>query len=369
MKNKFVCLEKKVNKLFKQACFDRLFSGAAIGIALHVGQKRKVFTGCYGNTSFSSDDIVTPSTFFDLASLTKPLVTTLAVLSLIKENKLTLDSCLANYFELEITDEKRDIKIYHLLSHCSGLSAYRPFYKEFSHYSLSERKEVICQSILEEKLEYIPQTKSVYSDLGFILLDSIIEKITGTSLDKYIRDKFKKLYGSTQHLAFNPLKKNIKNCAATEKCPWRKKVLCGEVDDENTFFVGGVSGQAGLFGTIDGVLNITTHIFDIWKGVDTNPNIEREQLEYFLEAKKVISSSWVMGFDTPSPEYSSGGKYLSNTSVGHLGFTGTSFWIDPEKELVMVLLTNRVHPTRDNETIRQFRPLFHDVVIESLGLI
>lgn len=368
MENKFVCLENKLKKLFKKALFDRFFSGAAIGIALHVGQKRKVFKECYGNISYSSDHIVTPSTFFDLASLTKPLVTTLVVLSLIKENKMSLDSCLANYFESEIIHDKRDIKIYHLLNHCSGLAAYRPFYKEFSHYPLSERKNRICQSILEDKLEYIPQTKAVYSDLGFILLDTIIEKITRSSLEIYIQDKLKKFYGSAQHLVFNPLKKNIKNCAATEKCPWRKKVLYGEVDDENTFSVGGISGQAGLFGTIDGVLNITTHILDIWKGVDENKNIDREQLKYFLESKKVKDSSWVMGFDTPSPEYSSGGKYLSNTSVGHLGFTGTSFWIDPDRELVMVLLTNRVHPTRDNDTIRKLRPLFHDTVIESLGL-
>jgi serine-type D-Ala-D-Ala carboxypeptidase len=368
LENEFVCLEKNLNTLFKKGLFDSFFSGAAVGVALYVGQKRKVFKECYGKISYASDQIVTPSTFFDLASLTKPLVTTLAVLSLIKEKKLSLDSCLDNYFESKITHEKRDIKIYHLLNHCSGLPAYRPFYKEFSHYPLSERKNRICQSILEEKLEYIPQTKAVYSDLGFILLDSIIEKITGTSLEIYIQKRLENLYGSAHHLIFNPFKKNIKNCAATEKCPWRKKVLCGEVDDENTFSVGGVSGQAGLFGTIDGVLNVTSHLLDIWQGVDENKSIDREQLEYFLELKKVKDSSWVLGFDTPSPEYSSGGKYLSSTSVGHLGFTGTSFWIDPERELVMVLLTNRVHPTRDNETIRQFRPLFHDTVIESLGL-
>jgi len=368
LNKEFVCLEKKIKKLFKKALFDRFFSGAAVGIALYVGQKRKVFTGCYGNTSYSSDHLITPSTFFDLASLTKPLITTLAVLSLIKEKKLSLDSCLTHYFDPEIINEKRDIKIYHLLNHCSGLAAYRPFYKEFSHFPLLERKNRICQSILEEKLEYTPQTKAVYSDLGFILLDSIIEKITGMTLETYIQDTFKNLYGSTQFLAFNPLKKNIKNCAATEKCPWRKRILSGEVDDENTFLVGGISGQAGLFGTIGGVLKSTTSILDIWQGVDENKNIDREQLKYFLEKKKVKDSSWVMGFDTPSPEYSSGGKYLSKKSVGHLGFTGTSFWIDPEKELVMVLLTNRVHPTRNNETIRKFRPLFHDTVIESLGM-
>ena len=366
LENEFSGLRKNLNTLFKKALCDSFFSGAAIGISLHAGKKRKEFRECYGKVSYSSSQIVTPSTFFDLASLTKPLVTTLAVLSLIKEHKLSLDAYLAPYFESEITPEKRDIKIGHLLNHCSGLAAYRPFYKEFSHHPLSERKNRICQSILEEELEYSPQTKTVYSDLGFILLDSIIEKITGTSLEIYIQEKFKKFYGSAQHLVFNPLEKNIKTCAATEKCPWRKKVLCGEVQDENTFSVGGISGQAGLFGTIDGVLQITAHILDIWMGVDENKNIERKQLKYFLESKNIKESSWVMGFDTPSSGYSSGGKYLSNKSVGHLGFTGTSFWIDPERELVMVLLTNRVHPTRNNDTIRKFRPLFHDTVIESL---
>lgn len=369
VENFFCELKEGLNTLFKAAISDTYFSGAAVGVSLFSGRKRKVFTECYGRTAFSSPEKIKCSTFFDLASLSKPLATTMAILCLIKEKKIDLDENIGNFFDTGISPEKKDIQIAHLLSHTSGLPAYRTFYKDIINFPVSERKKILCQSILKEPLEYTPHTQSLYSDLGFILLDSIIEKKTGMFLDKYLEKKMPEYFGVPGGLVFNPLEKKIKNCACTEKCSWRKKVLCGDVHDENTWAVGGVSGQAGLFGTIESVLKITNHILDIWLDKEKETHIDRETLKYFLESRKIKNSSWVMGFDTPSPEYSSGGKYLNRKSVGHLGFTGTSFWIDPEKELVMVLLTNRVHPSRENNGIRIFRPLFHDTVIETLRLV
>lgn len=361
-------VKRKLSPLFENAILKRYFSGAAVGISLFSGKKRIKYIGCYGTTAYSESNVIIPSTLFDLASLTKPLATTLAILCLLKQKKLSLEDSLDLYFDTKKSSDKSNIKIHHLLSHCSGLPAYRTYYKKLIHHPLIERKKIICDWIIKEKLEYKVQQNALYSDLGFILLDSIIEKRSGTSLEKYLQNSFPEYFGTSETLVFNPLKKNITDCAATEFCPQRKKILCGEVHDENTYYVGGISGQAGLFGGVECVLKVINHIFDIWSGSDINKNIESNTLKYFLEKKNIAGGSWVMGFDTPSSGYTSSGKYLSKKSVGHLGFSGTSFWIDPEKELVMVLLTNRIHPTRENDSIREFRPLFHDTVIENLDL-
>jgi len=174
-----------------------------------------------------------------------------------------------------------------------------------------------------------------------------------------VAEEIFKPLGLEKGIFFNPLedigKINPLDYAATEHCLWRNRVIQGEVHDENTAFVGGISGQAGLFGEVESVLKLTDFILDIWKGRKTHPNIRNSDLQYFLEVPdKAKESSRVLGFDTPEPEGSSAGSYLSRKSVGHLGFTGTSFWIDPERELVIVLLTNRIHPSRDNDKIRKF---------------
>ena len=151
--------------------------------------------------------------------------------------------------------------------------------------------------------------------------------------------------------------------APTENCAWRGRILCAEVHDDNAYVMGGVAGHAGLFGDIHSVLRLSTFILDMWLGDAVHPNINNEDLRRCMERQNIGASTWGLGFDTPSEKGSSGGRFLSAVSAGHLGFTGTSFWIDKEKQLVMVLLTNRVHPRRDNEGIKDFRPLFHDTVV------
>jgi CubicO group peptidase (beta-lactamase class C family) len=130
--------------------------------------------------------------------------------------------------------------------------------------------------------------------------------------------------------------------------------------------MGEVAGHAGLFGTVKGVLSITEHILGQWQGIKKHPNIENNDLKKALE-RKYAERTWTCGFDTPSKKGSTSGSYFSPESVGHLGYTGTSFWIDPIEDIVVVLLTNRVHPTRENKKIREFRPLFHDTVMERVG--
>jgi CubicO group peptidase (beta-lactamase class C family) len=153
--------------------------------------------------------------------------------------------------------------------------------------------------------------------------------------------------------------------APTEKCPWRKKVLCGEVHDDNAYAMGGVAGHAGLFASAREVDTILCRLEACHAGADDFLP-QRIVEQFWTRDAAVPASTWALGWDTPSPERSTAGSLFSKHTVGHLGFTGTSMWVDVERGRHVVLLTNRVHPTRDNEKIREFRPIIHDLVNQSL---
>ena len=155
--------------------------------------------------------------------------------------------------------------------------------------------------------------------------------------------------------------------AATEDCPWRKKILRGEVHDDNAYAVGGVSGQAGLFGTASEIYRILRALKKAYDRPDSHNFFDGALVRLFWEKQKMPQGTTrALGFDTPSEKESSAGRFFSSKSVGHLGFTGTSFWLDLEKDLLVVLLTNRIHPTRANEKIKSFRPLIHDLVFQEM---
>ena len=203
--------------------------------------------------------------------------------------------------------------------------------------------------------------------LGFILLAAIIEERSGQSLESFYQRGITGPLGLERDIGFLALDRPLpilrERIAATEDCSWRGRIMQGEVHDEHCWLVGGVAGQAGLFATLNGVTTLCELITDVWKGRTVHPNISSALLKYILEYKHP-RSTWALGFDRPTPGGSSSGNYFSPTSVGHLGFSGTSFWIDAERDILIVLLTNRVHPTRANENIRQFRPYFHDQIMQ-----
>jgi CubicO group peptidase (beta-lactamase class C family) len=155
--------------------------------------------------------------------------------------------------------------------------------------------------------------------------------------------------------------------AATEDCPWRKEVLRGEVHDDNAWSLGGYSGHAGLFSTAEEVYVIANMLREHFFGLRRDFFKPETVKEFFRRQDIVAGSDWALGWDTRALEGSSAGKHLSRDSVGHTGFTGTSLWMDLEKDVIAILLTNRVHPKRDNDKIKQFRPVFHDAVMEALG--
>lgn len=370
----FEFTENHLKKLLIRGVEKGVFPGAAAGVFY---RKKKVIS-YYGDAFLvPQKKILKKNKIFDLASLTKPLATTLSILCLLKNKKVKLEETLPSLLQKNVMGEKSKITLRHLLNHTSGLPAHREYFKKLREVPFKERKELLETWILEEELESTPGTKTVYSDLGFMLLGRMIESKSGEPLNLFVDKKIMRPFGLENKIFFVKTKEfsspatdtnRKESFVATENCAWRKKVICGEVHDDNCYIIGGISGHCGLFGDIESVLDLCVLILDLWKKRKEHPNINNKDLQTFLSRQESeIKTTRVLGFDTPAVKESSGGRFLSRSSVGHLGFTGTSFWIDPEKELVIVLLSNRVHPDRDNEKIRKFRPFFHDGIIAKIG--
>ena len=359
-------LIQRLNTIFSYALDKKVFPGAAVGISLWNGNNYDNNIYCYGLAQTYPVPIpLTNNTFFDLASLTKALATVPALLALMEEKKISWSLNLSKIFQEEIPEDKAQITIKQLMSHCSGLPAHNEYFKKLLKLTKSEKKKYLLTWILTEKLAYIPETDFLYSDLDFILLGFIIEKLSGKSLDTYIKEKIYTPLNLQNKLLFAEKEERPDIFyAATETCPWTGKILSGRVHDDNCRAMGGVAGHAGLFGTIDGVVQWCEQLLSQIKGRTKHPSYGNKNLRKAV--KKEGNSNWTLGFDTPSITGSSSGQFFSASSFGHLGFTGTSFWIDPQKELIIVLLTNRVHPTRQNELIKKFRPFFHDTIMHCL---
>ncbi|WP_457573612.1 serine hydrolase domain-containing protein [Desulfolithobacter sp.] len=362
-------LASLLKQLLERGVGDGVFPGAVAGVfkGLTYGNiKAYSYAGLTGYGKMEQK--VDQNTVFDLASLTKPLVTTLSLLTLIGEQKTAWDTPLGVYLGAVIPADKKDIPLRYLVSHCSGMAPYRPFFKSFRPYFSRKGREKLLHLVAQEPLLSSPGQNFCYSDLGFILLGEVIEQCCSSSLDNFFWQRLSRPLGLERDLFFqsSPFRPmDSDRFAATEKCHWRGRVLRGEVHDEHCYLMGGVSGHAGLFGTVSGVLELCMAILSHWCGQSRKLPFASVLLHEAL-SRAGEKTSWCLGFDSPTPGKSSGGKYLSPASVGHLGFTGTSFWIDPEKELVIVLLSNRIHPSRKNEKIKRFRPWFHDRIITAL---
>ena len=313
------------------------------------------------------------NTLYDLASLTKPLAAATACLCLVQDGFVDLDQTAGSILRPLTTDPIGEATIRDLLCHRTGLPAWRPFYQQFTlrngefpeSLSRHDRGNGMLDQIRHEPLEYQPRTKAIYSDLGFILLGFVIEKQARQSLAEYCQERMYSQLGARplffvkgEGLTSSEDMVSL-NIAPTEQDPWRGRLLQGEVHDENAFVLEGVSGHAGLFGTAEAVAVMTGAWLDGYWG--RHSFFHQPLVKEFVTRQG--DSSWALGWDTPSAP-SSSGSHFSPESFGHLGFTGTSIWIDPIRELEVILLTNRVHPTRDNNKIREFRPLIHDLVYE-----
>ncbi len=322
---------------------------------------------------------MTRQTIFDLASLTKPLATTTALLLLVDEGAVELDAPVAKYLPLFSERGKEAVTIRHLLSHSSGLKPWRAYHEVFLQkerktgetlIGTPEARATVIDRTARSALVHEPGEAAVYGDLDFIVLGAVVEAVGGQRLDDFCRERifgplemsdtfFIPIGRDAQPLA-EPTKRLI---AATENCPWRNRVLWGEVHDPNASVMGGVAGHAGLFSTVDDVMKFGQIIIDVWHG--RSDALPRETLRRFLTRQSLpVSSDWALGWDTPTEGASSSGKHFSKNSVGHLGFTGTSLWIDLDREAVITLLTNRVHLIAKKSRFG-LRPIVHDAIIEA----
>jgi serine-type D-Ala-D-Ala carboxypeptidase len=351
---------ESVDRLMRQAVAEKVFPGGVLLVSL---KGEVVFFNAYGFANLSSRVSVASETIFDLASLTKPLATTLAVVRLVQQNKIQLEQSLGQLLpDFECTD-KAKVKIRHLLYHNSGLPDYRPYFKTLVAMTKNSRRRSLRSLLVKEPLIH-PIGKTIrYSDLGFMILAWVIERITHRRLDHFVGDEIYQPLG-LNHLFFiaDNLPANRGPFAATEKCPWRRKVLEGQVHDENAYAVGGIEGHAGLFGSAIDIHRLLIELLFTHHGQKGAGLFNKDWLHQFF--KRLPGTDKALGFDTPSMTGASCGTIFSQNSVGHLGFTGTSFWMDLERSVVVILLTNRVHPTRDNEKIKKFRPKLHDKVME-----
>ena len=309
---------------------SRAFPGAVVETGGRDGVR---WRAAFGTLTYAEDSPrVTPETIYDLASLTKVIATATQAKRAVDAGALALDARVAAYLPAWRGDDREAVTIADLLEHASGLTAYLPFFRD--HHGRAEFEHAICTL----PLEYAPRTQSIYSDLGFILLGFILED-AGFPLDR------------SGFCTFRVRHELRARCAPTELDLWRGRLLQGEVHDENCWALGGVAGHAGLFGTAEEVGAFARTILN---GVD----------ERFVTKSKVPGSSRALAWDTMLPT-SSCGTRLSPRAIGHTGFTGTSLWIDPERDLYIVLLTNRVHPTRDNNAIQPVRRSLHDAIVEA----
>ena len=328
-----------------------LSEGVYPGAAISVGDKNgELFRGVYGNRQTNPEKKpLLEDTLFDLASLTKILATTFAALKLIENGKLSLNDRLGKFFETPAG--KREINIAHLMTHTSGLPAHVLLE------SLTPNPDEVCGCILGLDLLAGPGENVVYSCLGFILLGKICEKLSGKDLSTLAREWVYEPLGLGS-VCYRPSAEL--SFAATEYNERLGKCLEGVVHDENARFLGGVSGNAGLFSDIADVAKLCTMLSNRGKGIVPT--------ELFDEAVKNhtphVSEGRGLGFAVKNSMPISCGNFFPKGSYGHTGFTGTSIWVNIETTQYVALLTNRVHPTRENDKLVSFRSKVHDCCAE-----
>jgi CubicO group peptidase (beta-lactamase class C family) len=318
-----------------------------------------------------SEQPLSEDTIFDLASVTKVFGTASMIADLVERGKLKWDTRVSDILK---GYPFKEIRIRHLLSHTGGFIAWQPLWemlnakfspKHISEISVENRQSAMREIVLAIAPEVPVETRALYSDISFLILGFVIEELTQLPLDRAITELLwrpmgieRAYYRHVTTKAAQPKDLNS-GVAATEDSAWRGGILQGQVHDDNTWAMGGYAGHAGAFGDVRDVLYFAKRLFEghfslkirdeMWTPVDWPQGCTR-----------------TLGWDTPSAENSLLGEKMSHRSVGHWGYTGTSLWIDPDREFAVALLSNRVHPTRENMLIKELRPKFHDALIEDL---
>ena len=313
---------------------DAVSDSAWPGGVLLAAKNGKIFIHeAFGFHTYDKKKPVQPSDIYDVASLTKVIATTSGIMKLMDQRKLKLDGLVINSLNNFYGPGKKTTTIRHLLSHTSGLPPFKQFYKQKADWD----------DVIATEVEISPVKQTIYSDIGFMILGKIIEQSSGTPLDNYILAEIFEPLGMKE-TGFNPQQTKFHRILPTE-VDENGQAVHGVVHDENARYFGGVSGHAGLFSTARDLATFSQMLLNGglygWKRIFRKQTIEK----FTSKAEIVQGSSRCLGWDSPS-DSSSGGVFLSDSSFGHTGFTGTSLWIDPEQEMIVILLTNAVHPNR-----------------------
>jgi CubicO group peptidase (beta-lactamase class C family) len=344
-----------VDSAMERALAAKAFPGGVVAVGK---DGALVHLRAFGRLSYDADaPEVRTDTIYDLASLTKVIVTATVAMILVDEGRLDLDRPVSAFLPRFRGPGKDRVTVLNLLTHSSGLDWWEPLYKD------TKGKQAYVEKIEAMELKYPPGTKSLYSDLGLILLGEVLERVAGEPLDAFAQKRILDPLGM-KDTRYRPGPDVLPRIAPTERDPWRGRVVHGEAHDENAFAMGGVAPHAGLFGTAPDLARFAQMLLN--GGVlEQKRIVSREVVDQFTRPAGVPDSTRALGWDTPHPD-SSAGSRLSPRSFGHTGFTGTSLWIDPERKLFVVLLTNRVHPSRENNAIRDVRRAVADAVVNGL---
>jgi serine-type D-Ala-D-Ala carboxypeptidase len=352
-----------VLRVLEDAIARRAFPGCAFGV---LAGGRIVLDGALGRFTYEDDSpLVKPDTIFDVASVTKVVATTAMAMLLCQRGQLDIDLPLGEVLPGFVVGRAaggraRHVKLRHLLAHSSGLPGYAALFKT------AHSPSQLLRGCLELPLEAEPGTRAEYSDPGFILLGKALEVLAGESLSRWTHREIFAQLGMTATRYCPALHGRSSIPPTEEDRAWRHRVIQGEVQDENAAVLHGVSGHAGLFSNVPDLLRFAGAVLGAGNGSAAgSPVFSRETVEMFAERQAPEGSSRALGWDTPS-EDSTSGRHFSKRSIGHLGFSGCSLWIDLEAHIVVVLLTNRTWPDRSSRLIREVWPTFHDAIREAL---
>jgi CubicO group peptidase (beta-lactamase class C family) len=347
-------------RVLEDAIAASAFPGCAFGV---LAGGEVVLADARGRFTYEEDaPTVTPKTIFDVASLTKVVATTAAAMLLRRRGRLHLDSLLGELLpglraDRAANDPARRVSLRHLLAHNSGLPGYIEFFRK------AATAEELWRACLELPLEAEPGARAEYTDPGFILLGRALEALTGEALPSWLRREVFQPLGLTA-TSFCPSAEARSLIPPTEEdTTFRHRRIQGEVQDENAWLLGGAAGHAGLFSDVSDLLRFAGEM--LAANSASSRLFDAETITLFAQRQGPPGSSRALGWDTPS-ENSSAGRHFSSHSIGHLGFSGCSLWIDLEAGIAVALLTNRTWPSRQSQLIREVRPAFHDAVREAL---
>ncbi|TDF94785.1 serine hydrolase domain-containing protein [Paenibacillus piri] len=337
---------------FLQRCRDRrAFSGAAYAFGTSSGLKEQ---GIVGTLAWDGEPVQADS-LWDLASVTKPIAM-LPLMLLLEQGEVCLDDGIAAFLPDYAGTDKANITLRQLLTHSGGIPGQQPLYQS------AHSKETLLTAVRNLPLRSKPGTRVEYTSQGYMILGEIIEKAAGKSLDTVLRELVFEPLGMKDTM-FNPPAALASRAAATEYCPWRGRLVRGEVHDENAVVLGGVAGHAGLFSTASDMALLCRELLRC--GQIGNGRLLQHSTLRLMSRNHTSSLNLArgLGWQAKDADDSPAGDLFSASSYGHTGFTGTSIWMDPEKDIFAVLLTNRVHPVRSNMAIKRIRSIYHNLVV------